>query len=179
MEQNNTNTIIKCRYAGDPNDEACIDCNGISFVEKDAKGVEHVISCTECGGYEESEPTNEPAPTQKPDTAENINSKPPQPEVNVATINNTTEQENCEISGDNAPITPHTNATNINNTDILEITAGYGTSIEVNGVWHRIDYSEKRKVDPTRDINTQRNDLWDDVIDQVFNLVDEAKKGSL
>lgn len=176
MEQN---TVIRCKFAGDPQDTACVDCNGIEFIEKDARGVEHIIPCTQCGGYEElimplTEPVATPTVEQELPVAENINSEPPQQAFNAQPVNNITEQEKCVISGNIEPISESTNET-----DILEITAGYGTSMEINGVWHRFDYSEKRKVNPTQDVNIQRNALWDDVIDQVYNLVDEAKKGTL
>ena len=38
----------------------------------------------------------------------------------------------------------------------IEISAGTGISIELNGVWYKFDYSEKRTVNPNEDINTQR-----------------------
>jgi hypothetical protein len=43
--------IIKCKYAGDPNDEFCRECNGLVAVDDD--GVEH--PATKCGGYEPEE----------------------------------------------------------------------------------------------------------------------------
>lgn len=38
--------IKKCQYAGDKNDEYCVNCNGVTML---VNGEEH--SCTECAGY--------------------------------------------------------------------------------------------------------------------------------
>ena len=43
--------IIKCKYAGDPEDEYCSQCDGLHPVGDDGKAVE----ATMCGGYEPAE----------------------------------------------------------------------------------------------------------------------------
>ena len=40
--------MMKCKWAGDPNDEYCKNCDGVTM-EVDGNS----ISCTECAGYEE------------------------------------------------------------------------------------------------------------------------------
>ena len=41
---------MKCKWAGDVNDEYCKSCNGVTMVVDDKE-----ISCTECAGYEAGE----------------------------------------------------------------------------------------------------------------------------
>ena len=43
--------IIKCKYAGDPEDEFCCNCDGLHPI--DDKG--NALPATDCGGYEPSE----------------------------------------------------------------------------------------------------------------------------
>ena len=51
--------IIKCKYAGDPEDEFCSQCDGIHPVGDDGKAVDAPL----CGGYEPEEQKQEqPAP---------------------------------------------------------------------------------------------------------------------
>lgn len=45
------NTIIKCKFAGDPEDEFCSQCDGLNPV--DDNGVAQ--KATDCGGYEPAE----------------------------------------------------------------------------------------------------------------------------
>ena len=49
------NDIIKCKYAGDPEDEFCSACDGIHPVDDSGKAVK----ATECGGYEPEERVQE------------------------------------------------------------------------------------------------------------------------
>lgn len=52
-------TIIKCKYAGDPEDEFCSQCDGLNPVDDFGKAQ----PAPECGGYEPAERVQEqPAP---------------------------------------------------------------------------------------------------------------------
>ena len=42
--------MMKCKWAGDVNDEYCKSCNGVTMVVDDKE-----LSCTECAGYEAGE----------------------------------------------------------------------------------------------------------------------------
>lgn len=162
--------MIKCKYAGDVNDECCKDCNGISMTEINAKGEQIEISCEECGGYEpeeiieETKEDTEVLPFE-PDniayTAFNAVEAPTNEETSQ-TINNTTETEKS--------------LTDDSNGEILEITAGTGISIELNGVWYKFDYSEKRGINPNKSVQEQRKELWDTVFNEVDNALAETKK---
>ena len=56
------NQIIKCKYAGDPEDEYCSQCDGLNPVGDDGKAV----AATECGGYEPAEQVQEQAAPETP-----------------------------------------------------------------------------------------------------------------
>lgn len=60
-KKNETQDIVKCRFAGDPNDEYCKGCDGIKVKGDDGK----MYDAPTCGGYEatpaEPEPSEEPA----------------------------------------------------------------------------------------------------------------------
>ena len=51
--------IIKCKFAGDPEDEFCSQCDGLYPVDDNGRS----LPATECGGYEAEEQVQEqPAP---------------------------------------------------------------------------------------------------------------------
>lgn len=57
--------MVKCKYAGDMDDEYCKNCDGM-YMEVDDKK----IACTECAGYEASEEADEPTDEQPEDVSE-------------------------------------------------------------------------------------------------------------
>lgn len=54
-------TIIKCKYAGDPSDDGCKNCNGIQLMEG-----EDTYDATVCGGYEPEELPKQQATHETP-----------------------------------------------------------------------------------------------------------------
>ena len=62
--------VIKCQYAGDPNDEYCKTCNGVTML---VEGQEY--PCTECTAYVACEATEELPINQPVDEAENTTSE--------------------------------------------------------------------------------------------------------
>lgn len=179
--------MFKCKYAGDPNDACCAECNGIDFVDLDENSKEITVSCEECGGYEPGEESvGAPANVVEEPNKAPVDADVPKEVLDMPWKTNPTK------SGE--PVLDTTHETETYDTDTLvqngvetetkcscgdkcnchveniEISAGTGISIELNGVWYKFDYSEKRTVNPNKDINTQRKDLWD----TVFNEVDTA-----
>lgn len=54
-------TIIRCRFAGDPEDEYCSQCDGLNPMGDDGKAV----AAIHCGGYEpEQQKQEQPAPVE-------------------------------------------------------------------------------------------------------------------
>lgn len=72
-----------CKYAGDPTDEYCKNCDGVTM-EVDGNS----ISCTECAGYE--------AGKEEADTNEEI-MNPPVEETEDASAENTTNNEEKSV----------------------------------------------------------------------------------
>ena len=54
--------MVRCKYAGDPEDEYCKSCDGIKMI---VDGKE--CSCSECAGYEAGEDVKEEEPAEKKD----------------------------------------------------------------------------------------------------------------
>ena len=72
-----------CKYAGDPTDEYCKNCDGITMEVDDKK-----IACTECAGYE--------AGKEETDTNEEI-MNPPVEETEDASVEETTNNEEKSV----------------------------------------------------------------------------------
>ena len=187
--------MFKCKYAGDPNDACCASCNGIDFVDLDENNKEITVSCEECGGYEPGEETVGEVNTATDVVVESVGATP-EPDVPKEVLDMPWETKTADITEAPKPVlntVPQDETetydldTSVQN-DVeaktkcscddkcdchvsnVEISACTGISIELNGVWYKFDYSEKRTVNPNEDINTQRKDLWD----TVFNEVDTA-----
>ena len=58
------NQIIRCKYAGDPEDKYCSQCDGFRPVGDDGKAVD----ATMCGGYEPQERVQEQPVAETPDS---------------------------------------------------------------------------------------------------------------
>lgn len=182
--------MFKCKYAGDPNDACCAECNGVDFVDLDENNKEITVSCEECGGYEPGEES-----VGAVDTSANVAEEPvkvavSEPNVPKEVLDMPWKTDTAEPVTD-TPTTDETETYDLDTTAVheiktnisrscgdkcgchvenIEISAGTGISIELNGVWYKFDYSEKRTVNPNEDIDAQRKDLWD----TVFNEVDTA-----
>ena len=166
--------MIKCKYAGDPNDSCCVTCNGVDMIETTADGKEISVPCTDCGGYEPEESNETVAPpTDLPWNTKDEEICKPEP-VNDE-IDTENEAVKPVVTNDNNEPTNNTHCcgkchSTQNTTNTIEITAGTGISIEIKGVWYKFDYSEKRTVNPTLNVDEQRAELWD----KVFSEVDKA-----
>ena len=187
--------MFKCKYAGDPNDACCAECNGVDFIDLDENNKEITVSCEECGGYEPGEesvgaddapvnvveePDEAPVDADVPKEVLDMPWKTKTADITEAPkpVPNTAQQYETETYDLDTPVqndveteTRCSCGDKCNcHAENIEISAGTGISIELNGVWYKFDYSEKRTVNPNEDINTRRKDLWD----TVFNEVDTA-----
>ena len=185
--------MFKCKYAGDPNDACCAECNGVDFVDLDENNKEITVSCEECGGYEPSEESVGEVDKAADVSEEAVKVTESEPEADIPkevldmpwktnptesgkpVLDTTSETETYDL--DTTAVHKVKLNTSYNcgdkcgcHVENTEISAGTGISIELNGVWYKFDYSEKRTVNPNEDINAQRKDLWD----TVFNEVDTA-----
>ena len=83
--------MVKCKYAGDVNDEYCKDCDGM-YMEVDDKK----IACTECAGYEAGEEADEPTDKQLEDVSEKTE-ETTQPMNPPEEVNNSETTQKAEI----------------------------------------------------------------------------------
>jgi len=200
QEETKKVAIPRCKYAGDPNDEYCKDCSGITMRIED-NGPE--IPCDECGGYEPSddetaetpeatfdETITEELPINAPEEEE-IPFKPQKPVEPQPTKKSATNSQPATASGKITNTPPATNekAVNSNETNVgnnnyqsvavtTEIKAESGVSLELkdkNGVtrWYKFSYSETRTVPANADIEAEKNKLWNDVnatVDDQVNI---------
>ena len=91
-----------CKYAGDPTDEYCKNCDGITMEVDDKK-----IACTECAGYEAGE--------DEADTNEEV-MNPPIEETEDVSVEETTN--NVEKSVEEASKTEKSNNNTANNKNV-------------------------------------------------------------
>lgn len=129
------NNTIKCKFAGDPSDEYCANCSGVTVL--DDEGGELVA--TECAGYE---PMPEPKNAEKPP-------EPPREEHDTVTKGDFTSSATATV-----------------------IRAEYGTSVEVEGRWHKLYYAEERIVPSSANVEQERTALWNTVFEQIQAQVD-------
>lgn len=193
QEETKKVAIPRCKYAGDPNDEYCKDCSGITMKIED-NGPE--IPCDECGGYEPSddETMTEELPINAPEeenVEEEIPFKPQKPVEPQPTKKSAANSQPATTSSEVTNTPPATNekAVNSNETNVgnnnyqsiavtTEIKAESGVSLELkdkNGVtrWYKFSYSETRTVPANADIEAEKNKLWDDVnatVDDQVNI---------
>lgn len=167
--------ILACIYAGDPNDEYCSTCDGITMVVD-----EGTLPATECGGYEAPKEVVQPAPsTTKPAATKPATTKPAatatKPASSKSTVKGdipgTTVKGTLPAQNDNAPWEKQqpdpakpreTNESTPVNTNVpqqnnvvpyftKEIHAESGITMEIkngNGTstWYKLAYAETRVV---------------------------------
>ena len=95
-----------CKYAGDPADEYCKNCDGITMEVDNKK-----IACTECAGYEAGE--------EEADTNEEI-MNPPVEETEDTPVEETTNNE--EKSVEETSKTEKSNNNTANNKNVKSTT---------------------------------------------------------
>jgi len=172
-------TTAKCNFSGDPDDEYCGNCNGITMkIEEGGPD----ISCKECGGYAPSEEIEqEPEvlvpevelPINKPTAKPVVAAKPvvetikPAVVTPAVTVEKVVEQDNTPVAGTNY----------IPSSKTTEIRADSGASVEVKGKWYKFMYGETRTISADANVAIERELLWEDVnseidsqIEQVINL---------
>ena len=124
-----------CRYAGDPTDEYCKNCDGITM-EVDGNS----ISCTECAGYE--------AGKEETDTNEEIMNAPAE-ETEDASVEETTN--NVEKSVEEASKTEKSNNNTATNKNVKSTSKNKETINKKEDKAVKVK-EEKKAVETTNDI---------------------------
>lgn len=125
-----------CKYAGDPTDEYCKNCDGVTM-EVDGNS----ISCTECAGYE--------AGKEETDTNEEV-MNPPVEETEDAPAD-ATSTNNKEKSVEEANKTKKSNNNTANNKNVKSISKNKETINKKEDKAVKVK-EEKKAVETTNDI---------------------------
>lgn len=124
-----------CKYAGDPTDEYCKNCDGITMEVDDKK-----IACTECAGYE--------AGKDEADTNEEV-MNPPVEETEDASVEETTN--NVEKSVEETSKTEKSNNNTANNKNVKSTSKNKETINKKEDKAVKVK-EEKKAVETTNDI---------------------------
>lgn len=124
-----------CKYAGDPTDEYCKNCDGITMEVDDKK-----IACTECAGYE--------AGKEETDTNEEI-MNPPVEETEDASVEETTN--NKEKSVEKTSKTEKSNNNTANSKNVKSTSKNKETINKKEDKAVKVK-EEKKAVETTNDI---------------------------
>lgn len=143
--------MMKCKYAGDQEDEYCKNCDGCE-VMFDGKS----IPATECSGYEEG--------------TEDITKK----ETNDTTTTHCSTPNLSENKEDNKTTTKDEKSLNKENKQprgyTSELRFMSGGSVEKNGVWYKFECCETRVLEPNlseEQVAEEREKLWATVNNEV------------
>lgn len=197
--------IIRCKYAGDKEDEFCVNCSGVTMAT-DENGLEQV-SCDQCGGYEPEEVNTVKLATKnmyyhhtESDSYFMIKKGEEIPEMDIdfglsnpitkaAYDKGIAAQNSLEQQVDNTQAEPAapsdsnemgTPPTLTPQHIITEIKAESGVSIELANsrgktAWYKFSYAETRTIPEGADIEYERQALWDTVHATVDTQVEETK----
>lgn len=160
--------IVKCKWAGDPEDNYCKDCNGCEIM---VDGVSHLA--TSCKGYETDEKQIEQV--QEP-VVENMNN------VDTSTTNENTSNSNENVKDEQIPIKEEKLLKNENIQPrgyTTELRFMSGGSVERNGVWYKFECSESRVLEPNlteEQVADEREKLWATVNNEIDKQIEDILK---
>ena len=189
--------MMKCKWAGDPNDEYCKNCDGVTM-EVDGNS----ISCAECAGYEagmeevDSDSTpdmNEsiqdkaeeslPAEEEKNDNPEN-NEKPiEKPSKSDKPNNNTPKEEKPLKSKNNKATKVKEEKKAVEKTDkdengqvkVVSMRYTSGATIKRNDNYFKFVAEEEWDVSQVDNVDDVREQLWAKLNGEVDKQIEELQ----
>ena len=178
--------MTKCKWAGDPNDEYCKNCDGVTM-EVDGNS----ISCTECAGYEagteevDSTPDKVeeslPVEEEKNDNPEN-NEKPIEKPSKSDKPNNNTPKEEKPLKSKNNKATKVKEekkavekTTKDENGQVKVVSMRYtsGATIKKNDNYFKFVAEEEWDVSRIEDVQEAREKLWAKLNAEVDSQIEE------
>lgn len=159
--------IVKCKWAGDPEDTYCKDCNGCEIM---VDGVSH--PATSCKGYE----TDKPVEAVQEPVEEDANN------VDATTTNGNTPNSNENVKDEQTPIKEEKSLKNENTQPrgyTSELRFMSGGSVERNGVWYKFECSETRILEPNlseEQVAEEREKLWATVNSEIDKQIEDILK---
>ena len=178
--------MTKCKWAGDPNDEYCKNCDGVTM-EVDGNS----IPCTECAGYEagteevDSTPDKAeeslPVEEEKNDNPEN-NEKPIERPRKSDKPNNNTPKEEKPLKSKNNKATKVKEekkavekTTKDENGQVKVVSMRYtsGATIKRNDNYFKFVAEEEWDVSRIEDVQEAREKLWAKLNAEVDSQIEE------
>ena len=182
----------KCKWAGDPTDEYCKSCDGITM-EVDGKS----ISCEDCAGYEESEEstvekTEEPIPESIQDKIEddmqssNITNdveKTTQTSTKDKKTNNNTpnaeeDKNEAKNKASNKPVIVATESNEAevrNDIKVTSIRYTSGATVKKGDNYFKFIADEEWDVSRIEDVQEAREKLWAKLNAEVDKQIEELQ----
>ena len=187
--------MMKCKWAGDVNDEYCKSCDGITM-----KVDGNSIPCTECAGYEESvedaesttEKTEEPMPKSTSDKTEedsqssNVENVTNDVEETTQistkakkTNNNTSKEEKGKNEAKNkantiTKVAEETKETEIRNgIKVTSIRYTSGATVKKGDNYFKFIAEEEWDVSRIEDVQEAREKLWAKLNAEVDSQIEE------
>lgn len=187
--------MMKCKWAGDPNDEYCKNCDGVTM-EVDGNS----ISCAECAGYEAGieeaggEPDmNEPIPDKVEESLPIEESKNANPENNEKPIekpaksnkptNNTTETKKPLKTKDNKITKVKEEKKAVEKTakdengqvKVVSMRYTSGATIKRNDNYFKFIAEEEWDVSQVDNVDDVREQLWAKLNGEVDKQIEELQ----
>ena len=178
--------MMKCKWAGDPNDEYCKNCDGVTM-EVDGNS----ISCAECAGYEagteevDSTPDKVkeslPSEEEKNDDPEN-NEKPIEKPPKSDKPNNNTPKEEKPLKSKNNKVTKvkeekkaveKTAKDENGQVKVVSMRYTSGATIKRNDNYFKFVAEEEWDVSRIEDVQEAREKLWAKLNAEVDSQIEE------
>ena len=180
--------MMKCKWAGDPNDEYCKNCDGVTM-EVDGNS----ISCTECAGYEagteevdstpdkaeeslpiEEEkndaPDNNEKPIEKPSKSDKPNNNTPKEEKPLKSKNNKVEK----VKEEKKAVEKTTKDEN-GQVKVVSMRYTSGATIERNDNYFKFVAEEEWDVSQVDNVDDVREQLWAKLNGEVDKQIEELQ----
>ncbi len=165
--------MTKCKFAGDPSDTFCENCNGIECSD----GVDK-YDAIECTGFEPIEENEEVQPEEIEEeqqeydgfmnTPDGIPEELPFDEPKEQETSISTQEQEKQLESQNTSSESY-----ISKAKVKSICYSVGMTIEKKGEYHKIYAQEEWELTPECDIEKERELLWQHLIDQVEDRIDE------
>ena len=181
---------VKCKWAGDVNDEYCKECDGLNMMVDGEQ-----IACTECAGYEAGEEVvetkkEEPVKDAINPPVEDVKEEPKKedkPKAKKTTkkatskkeVENTTPETQKALKSQNTSSESY--SSEIKGVGVLELSYTSGITVQKNDTYYKFNASEKWALDlsvinTTEKLEDVREKLWaklnaevDKQVEEVFN----------
>ena len=180
--------MMKCKWAGDPNDEYCKNCDGVTM-EVDGNS----ISCEECAGYEagteevdstpdkaeeslpiEEEkndaPDNNEKPIEKPSKSDKPNNNTPKEEKPLKSKNNKVEK----VKEEKKAVEKTTKDEN-GQVKVVSMRYTSGATIKRNDNYFKFVAEEEWDVSQVNNVDDVREQLWAKLNGEVDKQIEELQ----